>query len=77
MSIKVLHINTTNRGGAGIAALRLHTALLNKGIKSAFISKGLTLNFNDKIIKDPTFHYKKPTIFNRLITKLFPSKKEN
>jgi len=75
LSIKVLHINTTNRGGAGIAALRLHTALINKGIKSAFISKGLTLNFNDFIIKDPTFHYKKPTIFNRLITKLFPSKK--
>jgi len=75
LSIKVLHINTTNRGGAGIAALRLHTALLNSGVKSAFISKGFTVNFNDKIVKDTTFLYKKPTILNRLIVRLFPSKR--
>lgn len=35
--MKILHINTYDRGGAGIAAIRLHQALLAKGIDSSMI----------------------------------------
>jgi glycosyltransferase involved in cell wall biosynthesis len=36
--MKVVHVNTSNKGGAGIAALRLHERLLEKGIDSTFLS---------------------------------------
>jgi glycosyltransferase involved in cell wall biosynthesis len=35
--LKILHINTDDYGGAGIAALRLHKALLNSKIDSSFL----------------------------------------
>lgn len=38
--MKILHINTSDRGGAAIAAIRLHLSLLQQGINS----KLLTLN---------------------------------
>jgi len=38
--MKIVHISTNYRGGAGIAAFRLHNALLNKGIDSTFVSLG-------------------------------------
>ena len=68
--MKVLHINTSNRGGAGIAALRLHEALHVEGIQSAFISKGLSVDFNNNIIKDSFFEYKKPSLLKRFIAKI-------
>lgn len=39
-NMKIVHISTNYRGGAGIAAFRLHNALLNKGIDSTFVSLG-------------------------------------
>ena len=36
--MKIVHLNTSNKGGAGIAALRLHERLLRKGIDSKFLS---------------------------------------
>jgi len=36
--MKVVHVNTSNKGGAGIAALRLHERLLEQGIDSTFLS---------------------------------------
>jgi glycosyltransferase involved in cell wall biosynthesis len=36
--MKVLHLNTSNKGGAGIAALRLHEQLLGRGVDSKFLS---------------------------------------
>ncbi len=38
MNKKILHISTSNSGGAGKAALRLHQALLNNGIDSSFLA---------------------------------------
>ena len=35
--MKILHINTNDFGGAGIAAIRLHKAMLNKKIDSNFL----------------------------------------
>lgn len=36
--MKVIHITTSNKGGAGIAALRLHEELLSSGIDSKLLS---------------------------------------
>jgi glycosyltransferase involved in cell wall biosynthesis len=35
--MKILHISTYGSGGGGIAALRLHNALLNNGIESSYL----------------------------------------
>ncbi|MDZ4664856.1 MAG: glycosyltransferase [Bacteroidota bacterium] len=37
--MKVVHLNTSDVGGAGIAAKNLHLALLEKNIESTFVSK--------------------------------------
>ena len=36
--MRILHINSSDFGGAGIAALRLHKAMLSQGIDSCFMS---------------------------------------
>lgn len=36
--MKIVHISTSNQGGAGIAALRLHERLLKIGVDSTFLS---------------------------------------
>lgn len=48
--MKILHISTSDRGGAGIAAVRLHEALLGSGVES----KLLTLIKHETDIKE---HY--------------------
>ncbi|WP_309609250.1 glycosyltransferase [Flavobacterium sp.] len=67
--MKVLHITTSSKGGAGIAALRLHTALCESGTLSAYLSTNLTINFENKIIDDTFFEYKKPSIVQKIKTK--------
>ena len=42
--MKVLHINSSDKGGAGIAAMRLHRAMLYKGIDSCFMSLDNEIN---------------------------------
>jgi glycosyltransferase involved in cell wall biosynthesis len=50
--MNILHISTSDFGGAGMAAIRLHHALLKNGIESSFLS--LTQNKND--IKNSFFY---------------------
>ncbi|MDK2771721.1 MAG: glycosyltransferase [Flavobacterium sp.] len=68
--MKVLHITASNKGGAGIAALRLHKALVNSGVQSAYLSRNVTIDFQDKIIEDSFFKYKKVNIVQRIQKKL-------
>ena len=42
--MKILHINSSDKGGAGIAALRLHRAMLSQGIDSCFMSLDNEIN---------------------------------
>lgn len=75
--MKVLQITMSSKGGAGIAAKRLHEALQENGVKSAFLSTNLTLNFENKVIQDEFFKYEKPNlaqkIFYKIKTILFPN----
>lgn len=64
--MKILHITTSSKGGAGIAALRLHNALCQNGIESAFISINLSINYKNEIIEDSFFRYKRPTFLGKL-----------
>ena len=68
--MNVLQITSKSKGGAGIAALRLHKALRAHGISSAFLSKDLTVDFNDKVISDPFFSYKRSSIIKRSLLKI-------
>lgn len=70
MNYKVLHITTSNRGGAGIAALRLHNALREQGVASAYISRDLTIDYDGKVIDDTSFDYYRPSLLQRLKTKI-------
>ena len=79
--MKVLHITTSSKGGAGIAALRLHKALQSKNVKSAYLSNNLTINFDNEIMNDSFFEYKKISLFKRIFNKLrmliYPSDHQN
>ena len=76
--MKVLHITYSSKGGAGIAALRLHNALQENGVESAYVSGNLTVDFENKEIDDPFFKYKKPSllkrVYNKIITALIVTK---
>jgi glycosyltransferase involved in cell wall biosynthesis len=64
--MKILHINTNEWGGAAIAAIRLHKALLNSGIDSSI----LFLNRSDlKTEHGISFLYKAKTILMRILYK--------
>ena len=67
--MKVLHITTSSKGGAGIAALRLHEALCESGVSSAYLSTNHTINFENKTIEDSFFKYKKPSFIQKIIIK--------
>ena len=78
--MKVVQITTSSKGGAGIASLRLHHALRESGVSSAYLSKDLSINFNGDIVEDEFFSYQKPSFLNRLWIKLqrifSPSRKQ-
>ncbi len=78
--MKVLNITTSSRGGAGIAAMRLHQALTQNGVASGFLSTNLTIDFDNKIVEDAFFKYNKPSVLKRLRIKLenyfFSSKRQ-
>lgn len=59
--MKVLHINTLDFGGAAIATVRLHIALLDAGIDSSL----LTLK---KTLPNLTNHVELPDYFNKIAT---------
>jgi len=77
LNLKILHLNTYSSGGAAIAAIRLHEALLEYGVDS----KMLFLRGNKKI--DQGFFYKevrkeKPfQVFFRLLNKFYKRKIKN
>lgn len=68
--MKVLHITTSAKGGAGIAAMRLHQALCKNGVASGFLSTNMTLDFDNKIVDDVFFKYKKPSVLKKIRIKL-------
>lgn len=68
--MKVLHITRSSKGGAGIAAKRLHDALCENGVQSGFLSSNLTIGFDNKIINDPFFSYQKPTLLKKIYLKV-------
>jgi len=75
--MRVVQITTSSKGGAGIAALRLHKALQQAGIASAYLSMDKTIDFNNQEMDDPFFAYQKPSFFKRIVLKtqkfLWPS----
>ncbi len=68
--MKVLHITTSSKGGAGIAALRLHEALRKNGVASGFLSNNLTIDFNNVIVEDSFFKYNELSVFKKILIKL-------
>lgn len=73
-SLKVVHVATYSHGGAGIAAFRIHEALLTAGVDSYFLSLDTVRHLVDsnstRVIK-PTYSYFERGIrkFNRLLRK--------
>ncbi len=74
--MKVLHINTSDTaGGAAIAAMRLHKAMLANGIDSTFFCLNRTINDDERIltvdkkskIKSRTVDIAKRMIFNKTV----------
>lgn len=74
MSLKVVHINTSVKGGAGIAALRLQKAQQNIGVQAAFLAKDLCIDFNGSELENTFFTYKKPSFLVRIRNKILPKK---
>jgi len=68
--LKVVHVTYSSKGGAGIAAKRLHYALKKEGVQSAFLSTNLTINYDNEIKTDIFFSYKKPSILKRFFLRL-------
>jgi glycosyltransferase involved in cell wall biosynthesis len=69
--MKVVHISTSDKGGAGIAAVRLHTALLSAGIESVLLTK---YKFVNDIKNHFTLNPKSQFIF-KLLDKIGITKK--
>ena len=68
--MNILHITKSINGGAGIAALRLHKSLQDSNVKSGFLSIDLTVNFDNEVIDNSYFTYKRKTIFKRILSKI-------
>lgn len=71
--MKILHITNSSGGGAGIAAFRLHKALIKVGIQSAYLSTNLSINYKNEVFEDEFFSYKKPSVLKKIVAKLLPS----
>lgn len=68
--MKVVHLTTSSKGGAGIAAMRLHEGLCKIGVNSAYLSTDTTINFQNVKIDDTFFAYQRPSFFKKLLRKL-------
>ncbi|SEH05542.1 hypothetical protein [Candidatus Venteria ishoeyi] len=64
--MKVLHISTSDSGGAGIAALRIHKEMLINNINSTFLCLNKTSDIAN-VIQFPKFY---PRFYHRLLSKL-------
>lgn len=67
--MKVLHITRSSKGGAGIAALRLHQALSQDGVESAFISTNLSIDYSNEVLIDDFFTYKRPSLLRKILNR--------
>ena len=74
MSLRVVHINTSVKGGAGIAALRLQQAQQGIGVQAAYLAKDLCIDFNGTKQENTYFRYKKPSLLSRILNKILPKK---
>lgn len=66
--MKILHISTSDRGGAGIAAKRLHLGLLSAGIESKMLCQNVFDKSTPNIIEHPSL--KPLTLFQRILFRL-------
>jgi glycosyltransferase involved in cell wall biosynthesis len=67
--MKILHLSSSDTGGAGIAALRLHKAMLSVNLLSSFLCLKKTSELNS-VIQYPKFY---PRFYHRFSTSLgFP-----
>jgi glycosyltransferase involved in cell wall biosynthesis len=67
--MKVLHISTNDYGGAGMAAIRLHSSLLKLGVDSKLLCLNKATRNIEEVYTFPTGDKKYPTIFQRLLRK--------
>jgi len=68
--MRIVNITCSSKGGAGIAALRLHNSLREAGQECAFVSKDLSIDFDGQIIEPSFFNYQKPSLLDRVGHKL-------
>lgn len=68
--MKIVHINTSASGGAGIAARRIVQAQLKNGVRAAFVSRSLTIDFDGDEWNDPFFEYVKPPRIDRIAKRI-------
>ena len=68
--MKILHITTSSKGGAGIAALRLHEGLCKEGVASAYLSTNKTTTFQNIEVEDSFFKYHRSGFFKRILRKI-------
>lgn len=64
--MKIAHISTTSKGGAGIAAFRIHQSLLNNQLQSCFVQKTLNPEAANNIYRCTHYH----NLYYRLANKL-------
>ena len=64
--MKIVNITCSSKGGAGIAALRLHNSLREDGNECAFVTKDLAIDYNGQIVESSFFNYHKPTLLDRI-----------
>jgi glycosyltransferase involved in cell wall biosynthesis len=67
--VKVLHISTSDRGGAGIAALRLHKSFMQTEIRSKFLCLEQTNHNVEDVYQYNRIAEKKPSFFRRFLRK--------
>lgn len=65
--MKILHISTSDTGGAGIAALRLHQGLLSQGVDSKFLCLHRSNNQCSEVYQFPKYY---PRFYIRLLDRL-------
>jgi glycosyltransferase involved in cell wall biosynthesis len=68
--MEVLHITTFDSGGAGGAASRLHSSLLNLGVSSKLLCLHQTNSRVEEVYKFPAQERSYPSIYKRFLKKL-------
>lgn len=64
--MSILHISTSDKGGAGIAAIRLHNSMIENGVDSRFLCLNKTKSY-PQVLQFPKFY---PRFFHRFFAKI-------